>query len=135
MFRRVAIAAFLTAWLPLAQAQLPQPVAEGRVVGLMAQLYQVRSAESWGVGDLGDLADRDVAHVDVLEEPASRRGGVGATREPAHIGQDPRGGLEMVEKSEVAKLRKELAVERMEKDVLKKATAYFARESLPGTRS
>ena len=30
---------------------------EGRVVGLTAQLYQVRSAESWGVGDLGDLAD------------------------------------------------------------------------------
>ena len=30
--------------------------------------------------------------------------------------------------------RKELAVERMEKEVLKKATAYFARESLPGTR-
>jgi D-alanyl-D-alanine carboxypeptidase/D-alanyl-D-alanine-endopeptidase (penicillin-binding protein 4) len=28
MFRRVAIAAFLTAWLPLAQAQLPQPVAD-----------------------------------------------------------------------------------------------------------
>jgi len=36
---------------------LPAAVAEGRVVGLMAQLYQVRSAESWGVGDLGDLAD------------------------------------------------------------------------------
>ena len=37
--------------------ELPPAVAEGRVVGLMAQLYQVRSAESWGVGDLGDLAD------------------------------------------------------------------------------
>lgn len=37
--------------------------------------------------------------------------------------------------AEVAKLRKELANERMEKEVLKKATAYFARESLPGTRS
>jgi len=37
--------------------------------------------------------------------------------------------------AEVAKLRKELVVERMEKEVLKKATAYFARESLPGTRS
>jgi transposase len=37
--------------------------------------------------------------------------------------------------AEVAKLRKELANERMEKEILKKATAYFARESLPGTRS
>lgn len=32
-------------------------------------------------------------------------------------------------------LRKELAEARMERDILKKATAYFARESLPGTRS
>ena len=37
--------------------------------------------------------------------------------------------------AENARLRRELAVERMEKDVLKKATAYFARESLPGTRN
>jgi transposase len=37
--------------------------------------------------------------------------------------------------AEIAKLRKELAFERMEKEVLKKATAYFARESLPGTCS
>ena len=37
--------------------ELPPAVARGRVVGLQAQLYQVRSAESWGVGDLGDLAD------------------------------------------------------------------------------
>ena len=33
------------------------------------------------------------------------------------------------------KLRKELAEARMERDILKKATAYFARESLHGTRS
>jgi transposase len=32
-------------------------------------------------------------------------------------------------------LRKELAEARLERDILKKATAYFARESLPGTRS
>ena len=37
--------------------------------------------------------------------------------------------------TEVTKLRKELAEARMERDILKKATAYFARESLPGTRS
>jgi transposase len=36
---------------------------------------------------------------------------------------------------ENARLRKELAEARMERDILKKATAYFARESLPGTRS
>ncbi len=37
--------------------ELPEPVASQRVVGLMAQLYQVRSSGSWGVGDLRDLAD------------------------------------------------------------------------------
>jgi transposase len=31
--------------------------------------------------------------------------------------------------AENARLRKKFAVERMEKEVLKKATAYFARES------
>jgi len=36
---------------------------------------------------------------------------------------------------EIAKLRRELAIERMEKEGLKKASAYFARESLPGTRN
>ena len=36
---------------------------------------------------------------------------------------------------ENTRLRKELAEARMERDILKKATEYFARESLPGTRS
>lgn len=33
------------------------------------------------------------------------------------------------------KLKKELAELKMERDILKKAAAYFAKESLPGTRS
>jgi len=37
--------------------------------------------------------------------------------------------------AENTRLRKELAEARLERDILKKATAYFARESLPGTRS
>lgn len=42
----------------------------------------------------------------------------------------------MVElEAEVRQLRKELADVRMEREILKKATAYFAKESLPGTRS
>ncbi len=35
---------------------------------------------------------------------------------------------------ELAKVKKENATLRMERDILKKAAAYFARESLPGTR-
>ncbi len=37
--------------------------------------------------------------------------------------------------SENARLRRELAEARMERDILKKATAYFAKESQRGTRS
>ena len=37
--------------------------------------------------------------------------------------------------AENSKLRKQLAEARMEKELLKKAAAYFAKESLPGTCS
>jgi len=36
--------------------------------------------------------------------------------------------------AENARLRKELAEARQERDIVKKEAAYFARESLPGTR-
>ena len=36
--------------------------------------------------------------------------------------------------AEVSRLRKELAESRLESEILKKAIAYFAKESLPGTR-
>ena len=36
---------------------------------------------------------------------------------------------------ELYRVKRELAEARMERDILKKATAYFAKESLPGTRS
>jgi len=35
---------------------------------------------------------------------------------------------------ELARTKKELSEVKMERDILKKAAAYFARESLPGTR-
>ena len=35
---------------------------------------------------------------------------------------------------ELARAKKELAIVKMERDILKKAAAYFARGSLPGTR-
>ena len=39
------------------------------------------------------------------------------------------------EQMEVARLRREVVELRMERDILKKAAAYFAKESLRGTRS
>lgn len=37
--------------------------------------------------------------------------------------------------AENSKLKRELAEARMERDILKKATAYFAKAQLPGTRT
>ena len=45
--------------------------------------------------------------------------------------QKPLSDLEM----ELARLKRELAEVKMERDILKKAAAYFAKGSLPGTRS
>jgi transposase len=78
-----------------------------------------------------------------VEEAAKRiavpKGTLGNWVSAAKRGTDPAappGSRSVAElEAEVARLRKELAVEKMEKEVLKKATAYFARESLPGTRS
>jgi transposase len=59
----------------------------------------------------------------VAAAKASTRPAAPGSRTPAEL------------EEENARLRKELAEARMERDILKKATAYFARESLPGTRS
>lgn len=45
-------------------------------------------------------------------------------------GQRPLTEIEM----ELARTKRELAEVKMERDILKKAAAYFAKESLPGTR-
>lgn len=51
-------------------------------------------------------------------------------------GDQPAPGARSVSELEAenAKLRKELAEARLERDVIKKAAAYFAQASLPGTR-
>ena len=55
--------------------ELPPALRDGRAWGLMEQVYQVRSADSWGIGDLGDLqqlagwAGRDLGADFVLVNP------------------------------------------------------------------
>ena len=59
----------------------------------------------------------------VKANKAGRLGQIGKTRRPLTE-------IEM----ELARTKKELVEVKMERDILKKAAAYFARESLPGTR-
>jgi transposase len=59
----------------------------------------------------------------VKQFKAGRLGEVGKTYRPLTE-------IEM----ELYRTKRELAETRMERDILKKAAAYFARESLPGTR-
>ena len=59
----------------------------------------------------------------VKASKAGRLGEIGKTQRP----------LTEIER-DLARTKKELAEVRMERDILKKAAAYFARESLPGTR-
>jgi transposase len=60
----------------------------------------------------------------VKAHKAGKLGDIGKTHRPLT-------DIEM----ELARVKKELAETRMERDLLKKAAAYFAKESLPGTRS
>ena len=48
------------------------------------------------------------------------------------IGKDQRPLTEV--ELELARVKRELIITKMERDLLKKAAAYFAKESLPGTR-
>lgn len=65
------------------------------------------------------------------------KGTIGNWVAAAKKGNAPAPGARSVSEleGEVARLRKELAEAKLERDILKKATAYFAKESLQGTRS
>ena len=51
----------------------------------------------------------------------------------ATLGESRRPVTEL--EAELSRLTRDLAEARMERDILKKATAYFAKAQLPGTRS
>ena len=51
----------------------------------------------------------------------------------ATLGENQRPVTEL--EAEVSRLKRDLAEARMERDILKEATAYFAKAQLPGTRS
>jgi len=66
--------------------------------------------------------------------PSTLRYWVKANKEASLGGGKAAEALTEVE-MELARVKRELAIVKMERDILKNATAYFAKESLPGTRS
>jgi len=82
--------------------------------------------------------EQGLSQADVCERLSIPKGTIGnwvvsymAEKANAAPGDESVGAL----KAENARLRKALAESRMEREILKKAAAYFAKESLPGTRS
>ena len=79
-----------------------------------------------------------LTHGEVSDRLGIPKGTIGSWIAKAKKNSEPveSGQLSVAEMAaENARLRKELAEAKMEREILKKATAYFAKESLPGTRS
>jgi transposase len=55
----------------------------------------------------------------------------GSTRVGGRAGQDATGALDTGERAELIELRRKTRVQAMEIDILKRASAYFARDVLP----
>jgi len=78
-----------------------------------------------------------LANAEVSDRLGIPKGTIGGWVARAKTNEDPVESGQLSQKDllvENARLRKELANAKMEREILKKATAYFAKESLPGTR-
>lgn len=84
------------------------------------------------------VLEQDLSQEDAATRLAMPKGTLGkwmtdAKSAPRSVAPGSRSVAEL--EVENATLRKALAEARLERDILKKATAYFAKESQPGTRS
>jgi transposase len=86
------------------------------------KLEAVRLVKERGVAVVQAARDLDV-HENVLRKWVRE-----ASADPQHA--FPGQGVMKPEQAEIDKLRKEVAKLKMERDILKKAAAYFARESM-----
>ena len=83
-------------------------------------------AEAVRLCKVGDRPIRQVAKDLDLTETALREW---VKRADADVGKGPPGALTTVEREELARLRKQVKRLEMEREILKKAAAFFAKES------
>src|ERR1700744_112534 len=83
-------------------------------------------AEAVGLCRVGDRSIKQVAKDLDLTETALREW---VKRADVDAGQGPPGGLTTVERDELARLRREVKRLQMERDILKAAATFFAKES------
>ena len=87
---------------------------------------QAYKAEAVRLTKVGDRTIGQVARDLDLTETALRRW---VEQDIADAGQDQQGPLTTAEREELRRLRRENRTLQMEKEILKKATAFFAKES------
>jgi transposase len=75
------------------------------------------------------VLDEDNKIVDVARDLGVGEGTLGSWVRQARVDRGERGGLTTSEKAELAELRRENARLRMERDLLKRATAFWVKES------
>ena len=83
------------------------------------------------------VIEQGLTHTEVSRRLSIPKGTLGtwvakAKADPELIDENGRTVAELADENH--RLRKELATAKMERDILKKATAYFAKESVTGTR-
>ena len=75
------------------------------------------------------VTDEDRKIVDVARSLGVGEGTLGSWVRQARVDRGERGGLTTAEKAELVELRRENARLRMERDLLKRATAFWVKES------
>jgi transposase len=83
------------------------------------------------------VLEHGMTQADVAERLSVPKGTIANWVAAAKQGRGPVSGARTAQEleSEIARLRKELAEVKQEREILKKAAAYFVKESLQGTRS
>ena len=97
-------------------------------------VYEGVPGTSGAAGPGTEVADSGSCQTpDHVRQKTQKLGGASPARPARHARESRRPVTEL--EAELSRLKRDLAEARMERDILEKATAYFAKAQLPDTRS